>query len=165
MKLSRDYLRRVLRYDMDTGEFVWLLALSRNVEAGSKAGCLRQDGYRVICVGRRRYPEHRLAWLYVHGEWPPDDIDHINGDRADNRLANLRLATRTMNNGNSKRRTDNTSGHKGVYWNAQRGKWQAKIRRKGVEKHLGLFDDKAAAAAAYRRAAESLFGEFACYSR
>jgi len=111
------------------------------------------------------YKAHRLAWLYVHGEWPPEQLDHINGQRDDNRVENLRSATRAENAGNSKRRADNTSGFKGVYWNAQRSKWQAKIRRGQLEKHLGLFVCKEDAAEAYRRAAADVFGEFACVDR
>jgi hypothetical protein len=78
---------------------------------------------------------------------------------------NLRLATRAENAGNSKRRTDNTSGHKGVYWNRQRNKWQAKIRRGALEKHLGLFSSKEDAAEAYRKASATVFGDFACIDR
>lgn len=104
---------------------------------------------------------HRLAWLYVYGEWPDAEIDHINGNTGDNRISNLRPATRAQNGANRGRQTNNASGVKGVCWHAQSGKWRAMIRISGKSRHLGLFNDIGAAAAAYARATVNRNGEFA----
>lgn len=104
---------------------------------------------------------HRLVWLYVHGHMP-QQIDHINGDRSDNRLCNLREATQSLNNANSARRSNNTSGSKGVCWNSKRNCWQAHIKPPGQKRvYLGRFDKFEDAAAAYERAATVYFGEYA----
>jgi hypothetical protein len=118
--------------------------------------------YLGLGIDYRRYYCHRLAWLWIHGEWPEHEIDHINGDPYDNRLSNLRAATKSENGYNKRRGTRNTSGIKGVHFFKPSGKWRAAIndghRRR---KHLGLFDTKEQAAEAYRLAAIRLFGVFA----
>lgn len=161
MRLTPEDLRRLLAYDADTGAFTWLVALSRRIRPGRKAGSLNGNGYVQIRVFGRIYAAHRLAWLYVHGEWPPEQIDHMNGDRADNRIANLRPATATQNHANMRRPRDNTSGSKGVYWDKANSKWVANVRIGGKTKYLGRFDRIEDAAAAYKNAAHKYFGEFA----
>ncbi len=129
--------------------------------AGTITSCCSSHGYRVIRIDNQLIMAHRLAWLYVHGELPSGEIDHINGDRSDNRLANLRLATRVQNNQNTKTRTDNTSGHKGVCFHKQAGRWMAYINASGKRTYLGLHNSKEEAAQAYAAAAQELHGEFA----
>ena len=97
---------------------------------------------------------HRLAWFYVYGAWPNGDLDHINGDKLDNRIANLREATRKQNMQNVRQHKHNTSGVKGVAWHSQRNKWRAYIFVDYRQIHLGLFDTKEAAAAARMNAEE-----------
>jgi hypothetical protein len=109
----------------------------------------------------RRFQAHRLAWLYVYGEWPNGAIDHINRDPGDNRISNLRLATPTQNNANRARPACNTSGVKGVSWIGKSRKWQAQITVHGRQKYLGRFSEKDLAVQAYRKAASAYFGEFA----
>lgn len=140
---------------------MWIAKASRNTIVGTRAGSVRPDGYRAIRLDTVRYYEHRLVWLYVHGRWPVHDIDHRNTVRVDNILDNLREAGGSQNYGNAKLRSDNSSGIKGVIWNASRGKWNARISRQGRSFHLGSFDTSEEAAVAYEAAANEHFGEFA----
>lgn len=153
-------LLEVLDYDPETGIFKWKVAISNFVKPGSRAGRVREDGYRAISFGERLYTAHRLAWFYVNGVWPADMLDHINRDRDDNRIANLRGATRGQNMQNRAVSSDNLSGLKGV----QKGKWNrwtARITVGGKRKRIGWFDTPEEAHAAYLAAAKQYFGEFA----
>lgn len=161
VELTVARLKELLHYDPETGDFTWVSARRQRVAAGDKAGCRHKaSGYWVIRIDDRLYRAHRLAWLWVHGEWPKSQVDHINRIRDDNRFANLRPATGFENSRNSKRQANNTSGHRGVAPH-QAGKWQAYINAEGKRHSLGLFDTVAAAGEAYRAAAKSLHGEFA----
>lgn len=125
-------------------------------EAGSSS-----VGRRSICIDGVFYGAHILVWLITTGEWPPIGIDHRDLDGLNNRWSNLRLATKSQNGQNTRRRADNTSGFKGVAWDAGRGKWRADIRvPNGPRKHLGMFEDPAVGHAAYVQAAKMLFGEY-----
>ena len=162
-RLSQSDLRRVLQYNPLTGEFHWRVGPSQRTKAGELAGSKTAKGYIRIKIKELPYPAHRLAWLYVHGEMPPCVVDHIDGDKANNRIANLRLATPAQNAWNSKRRVNNKSGFKGVSFNTSAiGRpWMATIGANGVKKTIGRYRTKEDAHAAYRSAAASLHGEFA----
>ena len=149
--LTAERLRGALHYDPATGQFTWLSAGSRRAGkvAGGDGGGLHYEGYWVIHVDGRSYRAHRLAWLYTHGEWPAEQIDPINGDRADNRIVNLREATNRENQQNRAKRADNTSGYMGVSWQKIPGKWQAQIMKAGRKYHLGRYDTAEEAHAAY----------------
>lgn len=156
--LTQDRLKELLTYDPVTGEFRWLKK-RRGVRSGEIAGNC-SDGYRRIRIDRLEYKAHRLAWLYVRGQWPGDDIDHINGDPGDNRLCNLREANHAQNMANQRRRKDNTSGRKGVARSAaKRPRWRAHFRGR----YLGSFATEDDAHAAYKKAASAHFGLFARY--
>lgn len=159
--LTAEQLREVLDYDADTGIFTWKKLRPGGLEPGMAAGSPDNRGYMRISVLNRRYKAHRLAWLYVYGEWPPDCVDHINGVKGDNRIINLRLASRSQNNANRPAYSNNASGIKGVYWEPRRKRWSAQITLNGKKELLGLFREKHAAADAYMEAAKRLFGEFA----
>lgn len=118
------------------------------------------NGYRRINVDGVKYYEHRLVWFYMTGEWPKNQIDHIDGDRLNNRFANLREATPCENARNTKIRKHNTSGIMGVVFDKSRNKWKAQITFKGRGICLGRFDDKEAARAAYEGAKAQLHGQF-----
>ena len=120
-----------------------------------------RDGYLRGEIRGRKYRAHRVIWQMVYGDWPDGQIDHVNGDRADNRIANLRAATNAENQWNTRVRSDSTSGVKGVTWNKQRSKWQARIEVSGRRIHIGLFDDLRAASIARDAAARRLHGAFA----
>lgn len=143
-------LRELLHYDAETGVFSRLVALR-----GGRRGPIRPsasgNGYQYISVDGNSCLAHRLAWLYVHGAWPVEDIDHINGVRTDNRLCNLRSVARYVNNQNRHRvRSDNVaSGATGVSWHIHSRKWRARIWLQGVEHRVGLFDTIEEASAAY----------------
>jgi hypothetical protein len=127
--------------------------------AGSSAG--RSDSYKIIRINKRGYLAHRLIWLHVHGFWPSEYIDHIDGDKTNNRVENLREATRAENMRNKMRYANNTSGLKGVHWYRAGNKWRATIKAGGKQKYLGSFDCKAAAYLAYVVASNEAHGEFA----
>lgn len=158
--ITADQLRSLMRYDPETGHFFWLVRAARRVRIGDRVGTAR-NGYWDICIKDRRYKAHRLAWLYVHGRWPIEEIDHINKDGADNRLCNLREATHGQNRANSSRPRNNTSGFKGVGLDAGSGRWEARLRKDGRLISLGWFDTPEEAHAAYCRGAAVAFGEFA----
>ncbi|HED1260374.1 HNH endonuclease [Enterobacter hormaechei] len=106
---------------------------------GTVAGYINSLGYVQIGIDCVAYGAHRLAWMYVHGNLPEMDVDHINGNPSDNRIENLRLATHQQNMCNRKKRIDNTSGYPGVYFNKAANKWRACIRVEGKRIHLGYF--------------------------
>lgn len=154
-------LKSILSYDPMTGVFTWKRSMPPRGRVGAIAGTLMTNGYRVIGVNGDRILAHRMAWAFEFGEWPPEHIDHANGCHDDNRIGNLRSATRSNNMHNSKIRATNTSGYKGVYWHSAAKKWAASITLQSKARHLGLFDDPACAHHAYCLAASDLHGQFA----
>ena len=154
-------LQEVLSYDPKTGVIIWKVKPNRSVAAGAIAGTTSGKGYRMIRLGKHRFMAHRLAWLFETREDPGAyTIDHINRNKDDNRIENLRLATHQQQRGNQPMCATNTSGFKGVFWNKQRKKWLAQIRINRKQKYLGLFATKEEAAEAYQKAAASHYGEF-----
>jgi hypothetical protein len=124
------------------------------------AGTLRKDGYIQIKLNGKLYLAHRLIWLYMHGEWPPEEVDHRNGDRSDNRPPNLRLASRVQNAANYRKPKTNTSGVKGVAFHKATGKWQAHIRCDNKQIYLGVFDTIEFAEVARVLASRRYHGQF-----
>lgn len=149
-------VRELLDYDPETGRFVWRSGSKIGLPAGSIGG-----RYMQIMIAKKNYLAHRLAWLYVHGYPPRVEVDHVNGDSRDNRILNLRLASKSQNAQNQSRSTKNSSGHKGVSWCTQKRRWRASIKVGHRSVHLGYFRELATAAEAYRNAANKYFGEFA----
>lgn len=147
--LTHERLVSVLSYSPQTGEFTWKVSTTNSVRAGCRAGRKHRDGYITIGIDNCDYLAHRLAWLYVHGKWPENEIDHINQIRHDNRICNLRNATRSENARNRGMQSNNKSGFKGVCWDKSRNRWAACIRVHGKTIHLGRFSDAAEAHAAY----------------
>lgn len=156
--ITQDRLKEILDYDPETGVFRWRVSpRPGRIIAGQVSGCIKNTGYRCIQIDNMSYSEHRLAWLYIYGEWPPNQMDHVNTIRNDNRIANLRLASASENCRN--RTNINKSGYKGVSW--RYNKWRAGIKIKGKSYHLGCFPTLEMAHAAYCEAAKKFFGEFA----
>lgn len=157
--ITQSELKELLHYSVITGQFYWLKSSGRAKE-GYCAGNLGNDGYRRIILKKGRYLAHRLAWFYITGKWPANDIDHKNGNRDVNCWLNLRLAFRFENMMNIGKHKDNKSGFKGVSWAATNKKWKAQITINGVYKHLGYFPEKEFAYSAYQKAAKELQKEF-----
>lgn len=153
-----DRLRELLEYDPETGLFTRRLGV-RGYRAGTVAGALTNHGYIQCYVDRRNYLAHRLAWLHVHGVAAGGDIDHLNGNRGDNSLRNLRLADRAENMWNRGATRRNRAGIKGVH--PHRHKWVAEICARGRRTYLGIFETAEEAGDAYAAAAARLHGEFA----
>lgn len=162
--LTSERLHELLSYDPETGILRWRRSGSSSPAVDAVAGNKDKYGYLRVSIDRRRYRVHTIIWLMTHGAWPKILIDHINGCPSDNRLANLREASRSQNVGNSKCSKRSKSGRKGVSWNRQSEKWQVFIMENGKNKNLGMFDDIDEAAAAYAAAATKKFGEFARFS-
>lgn len=137
-------LKEQLNYDKFTGVFTWKHSKSGNKGAGSVAGNIDKNGYTKIVVNGKDYKAHRLAWLYMHGDFP-DMLDHINGVRTDNSIFNLRECNKSQNAYNQKLRSDTISGVKGVGWYKRTGKWRVRIYIDGIRKCFGYYDDLDAA--------------------
>lgn len=162
MHLTAERLRELLDYNPVNGVFTWKDPCPQGRRVGDVAGspdC--KDGYWKIGLDMRQYRSARLAWLYMTGEWPEGVIDHINGDPADDRFANLRPASQLDNRANSAVSSHNTSGFKGVNFHKRVGRWRATIQREKKHIHIGYFDSAEEAHAAYMKKASELFGEFA----
>lgn len=145
--LTADRLHEVLDYDPDAGTFRWRSKVAKRVHVGDLAGCVTHRGYLQIRVDGALYRAHRLAWLFVHGDWPLNQIDHVNGDRSDNRLDNLREATGRQNDQN--RLTHRNGRLAGAVRGTKR--WQARAKVNGKQRHLGMFDTEMEAHEAYMR--------------
>lgn len=152
MSLTQDRLKALVNYAPETGVFTWNMA-RRRCRPGDKIGCRMKNGYICIRVDDILYTAHRLAWRYMTGEWPSAQIDHINGDRADNRFSNLREATNAQNAQNRKRK-DNKSGFPGV--RRENDKWLAEIKVNYVGRRIGLFETPEQAHEAYLKAKHEL---------
>lgn len=156
--ITQSQIKELFNYDPATGVFTRLVSRS-NALAGSVAGCLdRSTGYWRIRVDGKKYQAHRLAWLYMTGDFPPNDTDHRNLVRDDNRWDNLRLATRSENRLNSRPR--GVSKFKGVFWREDVGKWRTQAWLDGKRIHLGHHATEKAAAAAYAAFAAKHFPEW-----
>ncbi|WP_334154728.1 HNH endonuclease [Agrobacterium pusense] len=149
----QEEILRILRYDPEAGLFY------RN---GQVADCPVPNGYMRVRVLGRTFSSHRLAWFFHTGEWPPHEIDHINGQRADNRIANLRVATTSENQANRKSKV---GLKRGVTLHKATGKFQAQIKVSGRNQYLGLFDREEEAHDAYAAAASKHFGSFSKLSQ
>lgn len=157
---SPERVRELLDYDPESGRLIWKVGTGRCVR-GSEAGAIGKNGYRVIGIDGTCFLSHRLVWLHVYGSLPETDIDHIDRSRSNNRLTNLREASRAQNNGNSGLMRTNTSGKRGVSFERSRNKWAAYIWRGNRKYHLGYFSSCDDAGRAYDHAAAEYFGDFA----
>ena len=134
--LTQEVLKQHLDYDPDTGVFI----RKTGYLAGTVAGYIGKNGYRYISVRNKDYLAHRLAWLYMHGAWPQNDIDHKNRVRLDNRIENLRDVTKSVNLLNQGLHTDNTSGVRNVYWHKQNKKWVVNRNQNNKRYYVGSFE-------------------------
>ena len=149
----QDVLLATFRYDAASGEIT-------RVSDGKSVGSRTAEGYRHVYVAGRTYQAHRVIWKMVYGV-DPYIIDHADRDRANNRLSNLREASRSENGANSRVYRSNRSGFKGVFWDNFAKKWRADTNFNGKKVFLGRFNTKEEAAAAYEEKVRELFWEFA----
>lgn len=149
--ITQARLKELLRYSPRTGVFVWIAKSSRNshVVIGAEAGVPVGENYGRIMIDGERYYTHVLAWFYVTGIWPEDEIDHKDRTRTNNRWRNLRPATRKQNSENRE--------VEGVDWMKSLGKWRARVLHHGKSHYLGVFASIKQARAARRKAARQLF--------
>lgn len=149
-EVTLEQVKKLFSYDPDSGVFTRLISTSRCVKVGQVAGSMNGDGYLQVKIDGHRYTMHRLAWLYVNGEWPKGVIDHLNGHRADNRIANLRDTTQKVNAQNKhKARSDSASRLLGVYKEKRGRRYRSHIWIDGRLHVIGYFDTKEEAHAAY----------------
>lgn len=155
--LTQALLKSTHHYNPETGIF------TRTLKSGvvKVVGYYNSRGYIQITINGSKYLAHRLAWLYMASEWPEDCIDHINGIKDDNRISNLREATKSENLRNRGAQKNNKSGFKGVYRHKSNQKWASQITINGKQKTIGYFDNPEDAYQAYCKATEELHGEFA----
>jgi hypothetical protein len=145
--LTAEEVRARFGFDHESGR------LTKN---GSPVGWLHQRvGYRYVNIDSKEYREHRLIWLWVNGEWPTGQIDHINGDKTDNRIENLRDVGGSQNQWNIHANVNNSTGFRGVVFIKAMSKYRAQIRRNGKRTYLGTFDSAELASAAYQAAAQA----------
>jgi hypothetical protein len=137
-KLTKDYLLEI--FDYKDGNFYWKLKSHRSLIQGKEAGNFRTDGYRAIGINKKIYKAHRLIFMMFNG-YMPLEIDHINGDKGDNRIENLREVTHNQNSLNRKLRIDNVSKCKGVRWVQANKAYMVRVTIKGKRKFLGYFKD------------------------
>lgn len=161
--ITAERLRAILHYDPETGVWTWSVRPHgrSHIRPGDRAGGPNNWGYWRIKIGQKAYQAHRLAWLYMTGDWPPRDVDHADLDKANCRWANLRLATPSQNHANVEPSIANTSGIKGVSYNKRHKKWRVFCCKDGVNEYVGAFSSKEEAATAYAKRAREMHGEYA----
>lgn len=157
--LTQARLKELLNYDPITGIFTWVKPTSYKIKTGDIAGC-KDSGYIRIVISKKLYRAHRLAWLYMTGNWPTQFIDHVNMVRDCNIWTNLRECSFNQNLHNVGITSRNKSGFKGVSWNKKCSKWVATAGVNGKAHHLGCYDTPEQAAEAYKTFAKSTRGEF-----
>jgi hypothetical protein len=152
--ITQSELKELLNYDKETGIFIRIKSNSNRAKVNCVAGNIRKDGYLEVRVCKKSYLQHRLAWLYIYGKFPDKLIDHINGNRNDNRIENLREVDYKENTYNSKVRSDNKSGVRCVSWNKKSQSWEVRVKVDKKLKHFGSYkelDDAAKVAEKVRK--------------
>lgn len=149
-----------INYHPDTGLFIWSNSEKNGHRIGREAGCISKIGYRVLKVEGERILAHRLAWFIHYSEEPPRMIDHVNGNKTDNRIDNLRAATHKQNMQNKKRRIDNASGCPCVYQDKRNGNWCVCIRENKKKHYFSGMESYEEAVNKYQEVAKAVFGDF-----
>jgi len=157
-QLTQTELMRLVTYDPNTGLFVNKIFRNVKAKAGDIAGTRTTDGYLAIQISGKKYQAHRLAWLYMTGDWPEHEIDHVNRLRDDNRWRNLRVVTRMENSHNTGKHAKSISGRKGVAWHSRAQKWQVQLRVNHVSHYIGMYANLDDAVRARAEAEQRLYG-------
>lgn len=140
-ELTQEESKKLFNYNQNTGKLFWKKDVSKKVKKGDEAGSVNSCGYCQIRIKEKNYKAHRIIWLHVHGYFPENPLDHINRDRLDNRIENLREVSQQCNLRNTGNFKHNTSGIKGVHFYKRVGKWCAKIMINRKSKSLGSYHD------------------------
>jgi len=157
MTLTQELLQNLFKYNPLSGHLTWKQGRS-NMVAGSLAGCVNKSGYMVVSINSKTYRVQRVIWLYMFGRIPTGFyIDHINGNKLDHRLCNLRLATNKQNQENRAAPQNSSSGYRGVGWHKGYKKWMARISHNKQRKTIGFFENKEEAWQAYKAEAAKLY--------
>ena len=157
--MTQEQLRSI--FDYKDGQLIWKIRTSPCIQIGDAAGYINKRGYIQIGINKKLYQAHRLVWIYHNGDIPIEiEIDHINQIKDDNRIENLRLATRCQNQHNKSKLRNNASGYKGVYLEKSRNKWRSKITINKKFICLGRFDTPEEASIAYNKASIKYHKEF-----
>lgn len=135
-----EVLKEMLAYDAESGELRWRVRPCQSMRAGDEAGVVVAQGYIKVSIKGSIYPAHRIAWALHYGEEATTKIDHKNGDRSDNRIANLRLVSNSENGLNRKLQCNSTSAHRGVHYHKQKKKWEVRIKINGKRLYLGAYE-------------------------
>ena len=151
-QINQEQLKELLHYDPETGVFKWKDTFGWKAKQGTIAGGINGSGYIYIRLKRKKYRAHRLAWLYTYGKFPEDQIDHINRDKTDNRLVNLRAVSGKENSRNQFIPTNNTSGHIGVSWHTKNNRWRVSVSKV----YYGSFECKSDAIAKAKKVYKEL---------
>ena len=159
-RITKERLEQFVRYEPTTGLLTWIISPGGRAKIGATVGSKHSRGYREARIDGCRLFVHQAVWVLMTGSWPSHQIDHINGDRSDNRWGNLRAAMQYQNSANMRRRPSNQSGFKGVVKTNKNG-WTAYIHVSGKTRYLGVFSTPEAASAAYENAAREAWGEYA----
>lgn len=160
--ITQSRLHELFSYEPETGSLVRRTKVRGPVPSRRAAGWRHSSGYLKVSIDGKSYQIHRLVWLYHHGVLP-DLVDHINGDKADNRIENVRPATTSQNSRNRGATKSNPTGLKGVSFYRRTNTWRAQITANGKKYWLGVYETPQEAHEAYRRAAVKLHGDFACF--
>lgn len=155
--ITQERLKSLLTYDPDTGAITNKVTRNARALQGALAGCKTTSGYIALQIDGKKYQAHRLIWLYMTGEWPSDEIDHINRVRDDNRWVNLRVVSRKQNSWNTGAHAKSRSGVKGVAYVARYDKWQVQMRVDGRTHYVGVYNTIDEAAKARRDAEKRLY--------
>lgn len=162
MQITQELVKELFEYR--DGDLYWKIRASQRVRAGDKAGKVEKRGYRAVSIKRKYYKVHRIIFLMFHG-YLPLLVDHIDGNKLNNDINNLRPATHAQNCQNAKISKTNTSGYKGVTWDKENKKWMVQIHANGKNKKIGRFDDLELAGLVAAEARNKYHKEFANHGK
>jgi len=139
--ITQKELKNILHYNPKNGVFIWSKKISKKINTGDIAGDVNKRGYCRIGIRGKKYASHILAWIYIYGEAPENDLDHIDHNKTNNKISNLRIVTPSENAMNQTMSKANKSGFNGVVWNKKAGKWMVQIAFERNQIYLGIYDD------------------------